>query len=643
MMTGSPLPGKKKTGNFSFGSSLALRILFVFFVSLIIPLTFHFFTMSKRDYKLRLQQVLFELEVIGSLHETTLDREIVVQENALETISAFSPFKEVALYQVPDQEVTDLFITIAQEQQLTSLFYLGKSPEGRYTTLISIYPERVGASSDAQDKFLSPEEFALLIKDGLYVHLGQDPWTYVKQLYLSIPIYNDQTGEVLGILSSGLDAQNLIEHMDLLEKGKYPFDLALLQPNGEIFVSSNPYLSLEKLALFSGENLIEDPNQAELLKRLTKRIIMNGKEAHIGLKILVPGTSFFLLIEVPEKFLLKIQREDNFIRVGSFFLFILLIGGTITFWLTFRMARPLQQLSDLMARVAGGSFGGRYIKDVFGFELNRLGEQFNQMERDLSLHVEAIKIERVAKELITRELKIGHEIQKKILPRKMPEFPGLDIAAGFTPAREVGGDFYDLYVKRDTQPNQLVIAIADASGKGISACFYSLCVRSMLRSYDATYSDLPKIIRSTNNLFCLDTGDTGMFVTAWVGIYDPSTRIIQFSSCGHHPAIIKRNDGSLIEVTTSGIALGVAPFDKVKSDQCQLEAGDWVILYTDGILDARDADGKHFGKERFFDMLKSTLDPTAEALVQRITSAVLSFSKERILEDDLTLLVLRLL
>ena len=190
--------------------------------------------------------------------------------------------------------------------------------------------------------------------------------------------------------------------------------------------------------------------------------------------------------------------------------------------------------------------------------------------------------------------------RKEFFHAKCPSSPGLDIASGFTPAREVGGDFYDVYVKRDVQPNQLVIAIADASGKGITACFYSLCVRSMLRSYDSTYADLPKIIRSTNNLFCLDTGDTGMFVTAWVGIYDPATKIIRFSSCGHHPAIIKRKDGSLIEVTTSGIALGVAPFDKVKADQFQLETGDWVILYTDGILDARDAEGTHFGKERFF-------------------------------------------
>ena len=130
----------------------------------------------------------------------------------------------------------------------------------------------------------------------------------------------------------------------------------------------------------------EDPNQTELLDSLTKRLLMSGKESHIALKIPVRNTDFFLLVEVPEKFLLKVQRQDNVIRLGSFFLFILLIGGTITFWLTFRMARPLQQLSDLMGKVGGGSFELRYKKDIFGFELNRLGERFNEMERDLSLY-----------------------------------------------------------------------------------------------------------------------------------------------------------------------------------------------------------------------------------------------------------------
>lgn len=634
----------KKDGLFAFGGSLALRILFVFFFTLIIPLIFHFFTMSRRDYRLRLNQLILELDIISKVSDCSLQKMIFLQERGLNTIKAFPPFDAVVTEKIPDSQVNNLFAKITADQDLSTLFYLGKNSNGGYTVLASNNPERVGTQSIAEQHFLSPENFESLLEEGILFYLGQDPWTDLKQLYLSIPIYDPSTGALLGVLTSGVDAEELIYEMEGEDQIDHPFDLALLTSDGKIFVTTNPYLSLDNLVIFSGEKLSEDPSQLLLLKKLrgsTK--VFADKEGHIGLKIPIQGAQFYLLVEVPERFIDNLQKRDNFIRFLSLFLFIIIIGGALTFWLTFRMSKPLKQLSDLMGKVGGGTFDVRYEKDAMGFELNRLGDRFNEMEDQLSQYIEAVKIERVAKERFASELQIGRDIQEKILPQKMPDFPGLDIASGFTPAKEVGGDFFDLYVKKDVEPNQLVVAIADASGKGISACFYSLCLRSMLRSYDATHSELPQIIRSTNNLFCLDTGETGMFVTAWVGIYDPSTKLMRFSSCGHHPAVVKRKNGALEEITTPGIALGVAPFDKVKDDSVQLQSGDWVILYTDGILEAHDQENNLFGKERLFQLLRESSDQNAQALVDRITAAVLEFSHESVLFDDITLLVLRVL
>jgi sigma-B regulation protein RsbU (phosphoserine phosphatase) len=221
----------------------------------------------------------------------------------------------------------------------------------------------------------------------------------------------------------------------------------------------------------------------------------------------------------------------------------------------------------------------------------------------------------------------------------MPKIPGIDIAAGFRPAREVAGDFYDLFVKQD---EKLMLAIADAAGKGVPACLYSLCVRSMLRSFDDSFTELPEVIARTNNLFCLDTGESGVFVTAWVGVYDAKKRTLDYSCCGHPPAILKHKDGSFEELSTEGMALGVIPFDEVKAKSISLSSGDTVVLFTDGLLEAHDPDGRLFGKERLLDWLRTTEELSAEQMIESLFKKLAQFAYHAPQHDDQTLLVLKI-
>ena len=332
-----------------------------------------------------------------------------------------------------------------------------------------------------------------------------------------------------------------------------------------------------------------------------------------------------------------IYNNDYELKLKDVFLFILILGGAGTFWMTRRMARPLKALTQVMARVREGDLTARFQKDCMGFEINVLGNQFNQMLDAFVHHMESAKKERAAKELFESELKIGYQIQKSLLPPQVPYFEGLDIAAGFLSAKEVAGDFYDLY----ELDGKLLIAIADAAGKGVSACLYSLCVRSLLRSFATASLDLAEIVKRTNALFCLDTKDSGVFVTAWVGLYDPLTAMLEYTSCGHCPPLLKKRDQTVVELKTAGTALGVIPFNYVETASVPFHQGDALLLYTDGIREAHNARGKLFGKTRLLELFKENTVQRAQALIDTLLSEVAHFATGVPQHDDLTLLMIR--
>jgi sigma-B regulation protein RsbU (phosphoserine phosphatase) len=315
-----------------------------------------------------------------------------------------------------------------------------------------------------------------------------------------------------------------------------------------------------------------------------------------------------------------------FVLVGS----IIVIGGMGAIWLTRRMGRPLKQLAHTMSQVGKGNLEASYKSDPMGFEINLLGKQFNRTVSSLATYMEA-------KERLESELKIGQEIQKSILPKSAPHLPGLDVAGGFLSAKEVGGDFCDFLVKED----KLILAIADASGKGISACLHALGLRSLLRSDLLSADSLSDALHRTNDLFCLDTGDSGFFVTAWVGQFDPKYSLLSYVSCGHPPAFLYHADGTVETLTSGGVALGVLPGESFSSQLVRMKRGDLLLLYTDGVTEALRADAQQFGKERLHEMVRMLKGRSSQEISLRIIQELQAFSEGK-LSDDLTLVVVQL-
>ncbi len=350
----------------------------------------------------------------------------------------------------------------------------------------------------------------------------------------------------------------------------------------------------------------------------------------------LPHTDAYLLTSVPSKVLLS-KMLDQIYHLGILLACVLIIGGIMAMALTKRLGRPLRQLGHVMDIVGEGKLSARYKHDRIGFEINYIGDRFNEMVVSLTEYLEEVKRERASKEAYAKELQIGHEIQKSILPHEEAEFPGLEIVVYFKAAKEVAGDFFDWLIKE----SELLVTIADGVGKGISGALYAFDLRSILRSFATTESELKEVVIKTNQLFRYDTKDTGNFVTAFLALYDGETRTLQYVNCGHNYPILKRATGEIIHLETKGIAFGVDEITEVDVKTIDLSPGDLIIMYTDGITDAQNRAQELYTEKRLHDLLVATSEQLPDPLIKEIIAGIEAFMGGADQYDDMTLIIMK--
>ena len=329
--------------------------------------------------------------------------------------------------------------------------------------------------------------------------------------------------------------------------------------------------------------------------------------------------------------------EDYYFHFATLVLFVGVIGGGAVYLFTRRIGQPLKNLCKTMDRVSEGAIHARYTPDRMGFEINGLGLQFNRTLDALLFHAQAAEKERLLREKLAEELRIGHQIQAGLLPQHVPGIPGVDIATSYLPSQEVSGDFYDLF---RLENGKLLIVVCDAAGKGISACLFSLGLRSILRSLATVVADLPELVRRANDLYLIDAHASSMFATLWLGLYDPAAHHLAYCSQGHPPALLRR-EGKLQELWTGGIALGAQKIDVIPTKQMVLAKGDLLVLYTDGIIEAHNRNDQLFGKERLHPFVLDQKHGTAQQIVDRLMDEIRLFSQGAPQHDDMTVVVLR--
>jgi serine phosphatase RsbU (regulator of sigma subunit) len=237
------------------------------------------------------------------------------------------------------------------------------------------------------------------------------------------------------------------------------------------------------------------------------------------------------------------------------------------------------------------------------------------------------------------ELAIGRRIQRSLMPRRFPSLPGWEIAAAYDAAREVGGDLYDAFLLRD-RPGCLGVVIADVTGKGIPAALVMADVRALLHAA-ADHGGGPALTIDRVNRILVGERATGLFVTVAHGELDAATGSLTLVSAGHEPVHVIRDDGALDVLEPPGCLVGMVAEIRVSPVDAVLEAGDALVLHTDGITEARNPEGGFYGDERFEALLGSLAGQAAADVVDAVLADVAAFRAGAEASDDLTLLVVR--
>jgi sigma-B regulation protein RsbU (phosphoserine phosphatase) len=244
----------------------------------------------------------------------------------------------------------------------------------------------------------------------------------------------------------------------------------------------------------------------------------------------------------------------------------------------------------------------------------------------------------LAKNRMARELEIASTIQQRLLVEEFPTVMGLEIASESIPATEVGGDFYDFLKLAD---GKIHIVIGDVAGKGMSAAMFMGIVRSIIRAESTESPDAAEVMRKSNRLVCLDA-KSGMFVTVFYATFDERTAVLEYCNAGHvYPLLYDPRKKKFEYLNTEGRPLGITEESTYKSKNHRLEANQFVVLYTDGIIESVDASNTPFGEERIREVIAKSSDASPREIIQKIKESITTHSGTAPQSDDMTLIVLK--
>ena len=307
-----------------------------------------------------------------------------------------------------------------------------------------------------------------------------------------------------------------------------------------------------------------------------------------------------------------------------------------------KQVRPLKQLATTADEVAKGNFKTVLPELKSRDEIHMLRDSFAQMQQSLTQYVEDLRATTAQKASMESELKVAHDIQMSMLPKTFPPYPernDLDIFGSLTPAKGVGGDLFDFYIRDE----QLFFCIGDVSGKGIPASLYMAVTRSLFRNISQHVSKPEQIINALNQAQS-EGNDTNMFVTLFVGVLDLKTGRLCYCNAGHDSPLLLGSKVTILPCECN-LPIGVITDFTFEQQEITLKRPTTIFLFTDGLNEAENIDHAQFGDERIMSIAESMvangqLEPTQ--VIRHMTDAVHTFVGIAEQSDDLTMLAIEL-
>lgn len=271
-------------------------------------------------------------------------------------------------------------------------------------------------------------------------------------------------------------------------------------------------------------------------------------------------------------------------------------------------------------------------------EIRLLAESFDDMMSKIKEYVADIERVTAEKERIGAELSIATQIQADMLPCIFPPFPEkkeIDLFASMTPAKEVGGDFYDFFLVDD---DHLALVIADVSGKGVPAALFMVIAKTLIKNQMLQGASPKETLEKVNNQLC-ENNEAEMFVTAWVGLYEISTGKLVASNAGHEYPVIKRSD-EMYEIYKDQHGLVLAAMEGICYTEYEifLKKDDRLFVFTDGVVEATNVEKELFGTERLLDTLNDSKNESLSDMLHRLKTEIDAFAGETPQFDDITML-----
>ena len=353
----------------------------------------------------------------------------------------------------------------------------------------------------------------------------------------------------------------------------------------------------------------------------------------------IAGTEWFLATAYAEDELLadvsRLQRTQ--IILGGSGLAILAMAIVM---LSRRITRPLGALAASAGRLATGDLDGSLPDTTSRDEVGTLTTAFRHMRDSLKDYIRNLQETTALKERLEGEMKAARRIQADMLPAPTAggASAGYELAAILEPARAVGGDLFDHF----EHDRRVFFLVGDVSGKGVAAALFMARAKTVFDAVAATERDPGAVLATLNRSLCRHNA-AGMYVTAVCGMLDVVTRTLTFATAGHESPLLVRADGPSEPLETEGgRVLGLIEFGEYPVSRCTLEAGNALVMYTDGVSEARDHAGGFYGNERLLAATSRNAAGTAGAITEGVLRDVKTFVADAPQSDDITILTLKL-
>lgn len=449
-------------------------------------------------------------------------------------------------------------------------------------------------------------------------------------------------GNFIGVISLDISLKWLSETLSAVKP--YPNAYAFLLGRGGTYLVHPDPQKLFYESFFT-PGLVDElsPEQKQLGKDMLdwkediRRLEVDGDPSFVIFRpILTTGWSLGIVCPESDIF-------GGFRRFRNTLLLSLILGLILMFLVMYfiihRQIKPLSSLATHAETMASGKLEVELPHMDRTDEIGVLNRAFRYMQVSLRDYIDKLTTATAKRERIEGELQIARDIQMGMVPRNFPAFPGrtdIDLFASMSPAKEVGGDLYDYFIKED----KLYFCIADVSGKGVPASLFMAVVRNLFRVV-ASEGEVPEEIARRINDTVSEDNEQLMFITMFIGMADLKTGKLSFCNCGHNPPVLLGGKPGFMECEPN-VPLGIAPGFVFKGQSIKDFRGTPILLYTDGLNEAENSAHEELGNDRLIQSLSENPYKDAQATIETLLNTVAAHVGDAEQSDDLTLLCINL-